>query len=105
MLRWVISSVAFFIVLLALYKLAPNAKVQLKHAIWGAIFATICWQLVSLSFSHYVNALGNFSATYGSLGTVIILMFWFYISGFIIITAGIINATIRNNAVRREYVA
>src|SRR5690625_4492410 len=56
MLRWVISSVAFFIVLLALYKLAPNAKVQLKHAIWGAIFATICWQLVSLAFSHYVRS-------------------------------------------------
>src|SRR5690625_2537032 len=102
MLRWVISSVAFFIVLLALYKLAPNAKVQFKHAVWGAVFATICWQLVSLAFSHYVNALGNFSATYGSLGTVIILMFWFYISGFIIITGGVINATMRNNEPNRS---
>lgn len=96
-LRWVVSSAVFFIVLLALYKMAPNVKVQIKNAVWGAIFATIGWQLVSLAFSYYVNTLGNYSATYGSLGTVIILMIWFYISGIIIITGGIINAVIREN--------
>ncbi|MGM8363875.1 YihY/virulence factor BrkB family protein [Virgibacillus sp. W0181] len=95
-LRWVVSSIVFFIVLLALYKLAPNKKIYFKNVVWGALFATISWQLVSLAFSYYVNTLGNYSATYGSLGTVIILMIWFYISGLIIIAGGIINAIIRN---------
>ncbi|HLR67493.1 YihY/virulence factor BrkB family protein [Virgibacillus alimentarius] len=94
-LRWIISSIVFFIVLLALYKLAPNKKIRLRNAMWGAIFATIGWQLVSLAFSYYVSTIGNYSATYGSLGAVIILMIWFYISGIIIITGGIINAMIR----------
>lgn len=95
MLRWIISSVVFFIVFMALYKLAPNMPIKLKHAFWGAIFATLSWQLVSLAFSYYVSSIGNYSATYGSLGTIIILMIWFYISGIIIITGGVINAVFR----------
>lgn len=93
-LRWVASSLVFFIVLLVLYKLAPNEVVKFKHAVWGALFATVGWQLVSLGFSYYVNTLGNYSATYGSLGTVIVLMIWFYISGTIIIIGGMINSIV-----------
>lgn len=91
-LRWSISSLVFFTVFLFLYKFAPNHKVYFKEAALGAIFATLCWQLVSYGFSYYVSTLGNYSATYGSLGAVIILMIWFYISGFIIIMGGVINA-------------
>jgi membrane protein len=95
--RYVSSSVVFFIVFLALYVLAPNKRIYFKNAIWGAIFATVFWQLTSLGFSFYVNTLGNYSATYGSLGTVIVLMLWFYISGVIIMLGGVLNAFIREN--------
>ncbi|OZU87734.1 ribonuclease [Virgibacillus indicus] len=95
--RWLISSVIFFVVLLALYKLAPNIRIYFKNAIWGALFATVFWQLVSLGFSYYVSTMGNYSATYGSLGAVIVLMIWFYISGIIIMIGGVINATIRKH--------
>lgn len=91
-LRWVISSVIFFIVLIVLYRLAPSKKVYFKHIYVGAIFATVGWQLTSLAFSYYVSTLGNYSATYGSLGGVIILMIWFYLSGIIIIIGCEINA-------------
>ncbi|NBJ70141.1 MULTISPECIES: YihY/virulence factor BrkB family protein [Clostridia] len=96
-LRWVVSSIVFFIVFLALYTLAPNKRIYLKNAAAGALFATIAWQLVSLGFSYYVSNIGNYSATYGSLGTVIALMIWFYLSGIIILTGGLINAVIRKN--------
>lgn len=92
MLRWSISSLVFFTAFLFLYKFAPNHKVYFKEAAVGAVFATLCWQIVSYGFSYFVNTLGNYSATYGSLGAVIILMIWFYISGFIIILGGVINA-------------
>lgn len=101
MLRWVISSVVFFIVLLALYIMAPNKKVHLKNVTVGAAFATIGWQLVSLAFSYYVNNIGNYSATYGSLGGVIILMIWFFISGIIIITGGEINALLKQQRIEK----
>ncbi|SDM70134.1 YihY/virulence factor BrkB family protein [Sediminibacillus halophilus] len=91
-LRWVISFIVFFIVLLALYKMAPNRKVFFKDAAVGAAFATLGWQLASLAFSYYVDNMGSYSAIYGSLGTVIVLMTWFYLSGMIIIAGGEINA-------------
>ncbi|WP_440896421.1 YihY/virulence factor BrkB family protein [Amphibacillus sp. Q70] len=100
-LRWIISSSIFFIVFLYLYKMAPNIKVYFRDAIWGALFSTIGWQISSLGFSYYVNTMGNYSATYGSLGVVIVLMIWFYISGIIIITGGEINAVVADNRGRR----
>ncbi len=99
-LRWVISSVVFFIVFLSLYRLAPNKKIHIGDAFWGALFATFSWQLASLVFSYYVNTIGNYSATYGSLGAVIILMVWFYLSALIIIIGGIINAILQNKYFR-----
>lgn len=94
-LRWIISFIILIIVLGFLYVLAPNRHINIKEALIGATFATLGWQLVSLAFSYYVNSFGHFSATYGSLGGVIVLMFWFYLSGMIIILGGEINAMIK----------
>lgn len=95
-LRWIISSFVLFVVLLALYMLAPNKRVHLKNVAIGAVFATVGWQLVSLAFSYYVSTIGNYSAAYGSLGSVIVLMIWFFISGMIIIIGGEINAMLKD---------
>lgn len=92
--RWASSSIMFFFIFYVLYKLAPNKKIMENHVVWGAIFATVSWQVVSYGFSYYVETLGNFSITYGSLGTVIVLMIWFYISGIIITSGGVINAVV-----------
>ncbi|WP_226584925.1 YihY/virulence factor BrkB family protein [Halobacillus litoralis] len=95
-IRWVISSVIFFMVLSFLYVTAPNKRLKYKDTVAGAVFATVSWQLVSLLFSFYVSNIGNFSAMYGSLGGVIILMIWFYLSGVVIILGGEINAMIHH---------
>lgn len=92
--RWIMSSVLFFILFYVLYKLAPNYEKRKNYVICGTFFATVTWQLTSFGFSYYVETLGNFTLTYGSLGTVIVLMIWFYLSGIIITTGGVINAQI-----------
>ncbi len=101
-LRWAASSLIFFIVLLFLYKLAPNRRLRFSQVIWGTAFATLAWQLVSWGFSFYVNNLGNFSATYGSLGTIIVLLIWFYLFGIIVITGGILNATMLEQKIDKK---
>ncbi|RKQ31376.1 YihY/virulence factor BrkB family protein [Oceanobacillus halophilus] len=93
-IRWVLSSVIFFIVLLFLYKLAPNKHIYFRDAIWGTVISTVSWQVVSFGFSFYVNTFANYSVNYGSLGTIIILMIWFYLLGIIIILGGVINSVI-----------
>jgi membrane protein len=91
-LRWLVSSVIIFIIFIGLYWMAPNKKFACRSAIPGAAFATIGWVLTSYAFSFYVSNFGNYSATYGSIGAIIVLMIWFYISGVIIIIGGEVNA-------------
>ncbi|TRZ36038.1 YihY/virulence factor BrkB family protein [Niallia circulans] len=91
-LRFLVSPVILFIVFLALYWVAPNKKITCVSAIPGALFASIGWVLVSLGFSFYVGNFGNYSATYGGIGAIIVLMIWFYLTGIIIIIGGIVNA-------------
>lgn len=90
-LRWLVSSIILFIVFTGLYWIAPNKKLTCISAIPGAIFATIGWELSSLIFSYYVTNFGKFS-TYGTIGAIIVLLLWFYITGVVIIIGGEINA-------------
>ncbi|MCP8617910.1 YihY/virulence factor BrkB family protein [Salirhabdus salicampi] len=94
-IRWVISIIIMMIIFLYLFKLAPDKRLTFSEVLPGALFATIGWQLVSLAFAFYVDHFGYYSATYGSVGGVIVLMIWFYLSGLIILVGGEINATIR----------
>ncbi|KOP71052.1 YihY/virulence factor BrkB family protein [Cytobacillus solani] len=91
-LRWLVSSIILFIVFTGLYWIAPNKKLKCITVIPGAIFATVGWAISSLAFSFYVTNFGNYSATYGSIGAIIVLMIWFYLTGVIIIIGGEINA-------------
>ena len=95
-LRWVIGVVIMTTVLMGVYYIAPNKRLSFRYIIFGALFATISWQLISYGFSVYVSNFGDYTATYGSLGGVIILMFWFFLSGLSLVIGGEINATLHN---------
>jgi membrane protein len=92
MLSWVVSAIILFLIFTVLYWIAPNVKLRCKSAFPGAAFATVGWIISSLGLSVYVGKISNYSLTYGSIGTIIVLMIWLYISAFIIILGGEINA-------------
>ncbi|QHJ70341.1 YihY/virulence factor BrkB family protein [Planococcus halotolerans] len=96
-LRWVISIAVMSIVLAFMYKIAPNKHFPFKEVIVGALIATVLWQLVSLAFSFYVSNFGSYSATYGSLGGLIILILWFFLTGLILVIGAEINAIIHKH--------
>lgn len=91
-IRWAISPIILFIVFVGLYYIAPSKHIKCLSAVPGAVFATLGWVGVSLAFSYYVSNFGNYSATYGSIGGIIVLMIWFYLTGIIIMIGGHINA-------------
>ncbi|MBX0314398.1 YihY/virulence factor BrkB family protein [Planococcus glaciei] len=93
-LRWVISIAVMSLVLAFLYKFAPNKHFPFKEVIIGAVIATVLWQVVSLGFSFYVSNFGSYSATYGSLGGLIVLMLWFFLTGLILVIGAEINAVL-----------
>lgn len=88
------SFIILLVVFALLYLIAPNKRLKIQEIYVGTIFAALGWVLVSFLFSFYVNNFGNFSSTYGSLGGVIVLMIWLYLSGMILILGGEINATL-----------
>lgn len=96
-LRWVISIAVMSIVLAIMYKIAPNKHFPFKEVIIGALIATVLWQLVSLAFSFYVSNFGSYSATYGSLGGLVVLILWFFLTGLILVIGAEINAIIHKH--------
>lgn len=93
LLRWLISFLLIVVVFSCLYFFAPNKKLNMRDVVVGAVIAAVGWQVASLGFSYYVGNFGAYSATYGSLGGIIILMIWFYLTAMIILMGGEINAT------------
>lgn len=92
-LRWPILAMLFIAVLEAIYRFAPNRK----NAKWrwvsvGAVVATLLWLAASIGFTLYVQNFSNYNDTYGAIGSVIILILWFYISAFVVLLGAEINA-------------
>lgn len=101
-LQWPI--VLFFILLAfsLIYFFAPDLKDQdWKWVTPGSLIGVGLWILVSILFRFYLRFFDSYSATYGSLGAVIILMLWFYLTGLAILIGGEINSEIENAAAEK----
>lgn len=96
--RWTLLIVIVSSALSFLYYFATSMRFPLRHVIPGALIATILWQGVSFGFSVYISNFGNFSATYGSLGGIIVLMLWLYLTGFTFIIGGEVNALLHRHS-------
>ncbi|NND03257.1 MAG: YihY/virulence factor BrkB family protein [Acidimicrobiia bacterium] len=95
LVRW--PALIFLVVvgLAALYRIAPSDAPGRNHPIWqGAFAAAIVWLAATAAFSAGVTAFGRFSATYGTLAGVIILLLWFFLSGLIVLLGAEFNAAI-----------
>lgn len=92
LLRYPFSLVSMTFVFAAIYHFIPCRKLKWIEVLPGAIFTTIGWIISSLGFSYYVNNFNNYSAIYGSIGVIIVLMIWLYITSIIILLGGELNA-------------
>ncbi|EGP9495580.1 YihY/virulence factor BrkB family protein [Listeria monocytogenes] len=101
-LRWTVTLIVIFVVFTFLYWVAPNRRSTLISVLPGALFSTIGWTVASVGFAYYVNNFGNYSATYGSIGVIIILILWFYLTGIILMIGGELNATLAIRKKKKE---
>ncbi|WP_422122653.1 YihY/virulence factor BrkB family protein [Planococcus sp. X10-3] len=95
-LRFSIPPLIIFVVAAVIYWAAPNIKLDIKSVLPGSAFTAIGWLAVSYSFSVYINNFGNYSATYGGIGGVIVLMLWLYVSSILLMIGGQINAIMQS---------
>lgn len=91
--------VALFLVSLGIglvYYFAPDAEQDWVWITPGSVVATLLWLIVSLAFRFYVINFGNYDATYGAIGAVIVLLTWLYLSGLAILVGAEMNAEIEH---------
>jgi membrane protein len=80
---------------LSLYRWVPNTSVPWKAALWGAGIVALVWEAAKRGFAWYLNTgLARYSLVYGSLGAVVALMFWLYLSAWITFFGAHLTATI-----------
>ena len=96
--RWPIAILLMMLVVALLYYIAPNVEQSFRFITPGSVVAVIVWIAASLAFGYYVQNFGNYDATYGSIGAVIVLMLFFYISAAVLLLGAEINAVIEHAA-------
>lgn len=91
--RWPILGVFVLLALDVVYRFGPSHSEPHWHLISvGTIFAGSAWILASAAFSLYVTKFGSYDRTYGSLGAVIVLLLWFWLSALIMLVGATIDA-------------
>jgi membrane protein len=93
--RWPALTVCALVGIMLVYQLAPAARQHWRRVMPGAIFALAGWLFASYALRLYVRYVGNYNATYGSIGGVIVLMLWFYLSSLALLVGAEINSQIR----------
>ena len=94
-IQWVAILIVLLIVFGLLFNYIPNHS-PFKW-IWitpGAITGIILWLILSNGFRLYLNYFNSYNKTYGSLGAVIILMLWLYLTALVILIGGLINSIV-----------
>jgi membrane protein len=98
-LQWPIMLAFVLLAFALIYYFAPNVEDQKWYWITpGSLLGVAMWLSVSFAFRIYLRFFDTYSVAYGSLGAVIILMLWFYLSGLAILVGGELNAEIENAA-------
>jgi membrane protein len=101
-IRWLGLTLLVASAVATLYRFAP----QRRHGGWewaikGALAVAVAWAAVTGAFSVYVRELSTYGGTYGALAGLVILMFWFYLTGFIVVGGAALSAEMWHQRVGR----
>jgi membrane protein len=92
--RWPIIILMLIIATAFLYWAAPNVKLPFRWITPGAVIFIIGWLIGSFLFGLYVSNFGSYNATYGTLGGIVVLLIWLYLTSFLLMLGAEINAVL-----------
>lgn len=95
--RWPLAMLLLMLTVSVVYYVGPNVRQRFRFITPGAILSVVVWIAASVAFGFYVQNFANYSATYGSIGAVVILMLYFYLSAAVLLFGAEINAVIRSH--------
>ena len=100
-LRWPVLLLVLLIGLAALYRYGPYRRAaRWQWVSVGSVFAAMMWITASCLFSWYLASFANYNATYGSLGAVVGLMMWLWLSTIVVLLGAELNAEIEHQTAR-----
>jgi membrane protein len=94
-LRWMIIGIALLFGLAVIYRFGPDVNVKFRFISPSNVVGAALIAFASMGFRLYVSKFANYGATYGSLGAIIILMLWLYLTGIAVLVGCEINAILR----------
>jgi membrane protein len=97
-LRWPVSLFLITLAIAVVYYVAPDVEQEFRFITPGATLAVIVWVLSSLGFNYYVSNFADYSVMYGSIGTIIALLLYFFISTAVLLFGAEVNAVIEHHA-------
>jgi membrane protein len=101
LLRWPVLFALVTLGLAVLYRYGPSRReAKWRWLTVGSVFAAITWMAVSVAFSWYLSKFADYNATYGSLGAVIGLMMWMWISTSVVLIGAELNSGIEHQTAR-----
>jgi membrane protein len=100
-LQWPVAVFFVLFSLALLYYLAPAVQQRWYWVTPGSLVALVGWVAMSAGLRYYVGHFANYNATYGSIGGVILLMLWLYLTGIVLLLGAEINSEIENAAAER----
>jgi len=102
LIRWPLLAILAVVALGVLYRYGPARRNPCWNCLSiGTIGAAVLWLVGSAGFSFYVARFSSYDKTYGSLGAVVILLMWFYVTAYIILAGAELNAEIEKTRARR----
>jgi membrane protein len=96
LLRWPVALFLLTLAVAIIYYVAPDVEQDFRFITPGAVLSVLVWVTGSLAFDYYVRNFSNYNATYGSVGAVIVLLSYFYISAAVLLFGAEVNAVIEH---------
>ncbi|MCH8331638.1 MAG: YihY/virulence factor BrkB family protein, partial [Bacteroidetes bacterium] len=94
LVRWVVILLLFFNGISLIYYFGPSIKKRFKWFSAGSSTATVFSIMISLAFTFYVNNFGQYNKLYGSIGTLFVIMLWFYLNAMVLLIGFELNSGI-----------
>jgi len=97
--KWPVMAAVFVVMVGVLYYASPNAKIRgFKWVTPGSLAAIVVWAIASAAFAFYVANFGSYDKTYGTLGGLVVLLIWLWVSNLAILFGHELNAELERGA-------
>jgi membrane protein len=97
-LRWPVAVFLLCLALAVVYYVAPDAEQEFRFITPGATLAVLVWIATSVAFKYYVGRFADYNATYGSIGAIVALLLFFFLSAAIMLFGAELNAVIEHHS-------